>query len=133
MMNAKEYLIILLLLMVAHLSRGQTIEISSYTINEQGYATIDFEGTPPPKGYKCVFTIVNDGEETLRIQQYEGGCDCTKIKIQKKRIRPNHSTKAIIHWSPDGDTEFSSSVTIKSNAKNHPELWIQLLGNVQKG
>lgn len=111
---------------------AQQIQLEEHIFTkEQPYLEVEFEGTPPKKGYKKVLEVTNLGEPDLIVQQLEGGCDCIKARIKKKRIQQNQTTQLIIRWNPLVDTEFSGSITIKSNDPNYPEVWIQLLGHIE--
>ena len=127
----KSKLLLLFLMLSSFIAQAQTLHLEGLQINEQGYATLEFEGIPGKKGYQLSLQITNIGHKDLYIDKVEGGCHCTKAKIKKKRLRPNQSTKLLIKWKPDQDTEFSSSLTINSNDQQFPEIWLQLFGNVE--
>lgn len=124
------FFIICLLTLVANPSFSQTLEIEYFDLNEQGFATVLFEGMPGKKGFKKEITLINCGDKDLIISKVEGGCECVKTKVNKKKLKPQESTKLTIRWSPPQDTEFSSSISIFSNDTRFKEIWIQMLGNL---
>lgn len=118
--------------LIANSLFAQQIQLNQHTFTkEQPYLELEFEGKPPKKGYKKIVAVSNLGEPDLIIQQLEGGCDCIKVRLKKKRIRRNQTTSLVIKWNPPVDTEFSGSINIKSNDPNYPEVWIQLLGHIE--
>lgn len=110
---------------------AQTLTIQNIPWQGQDYVSIDFEGAVPKKGYKKVLHLQNTGKQTLIIESIEGGCDCTKVRLKKKQLLPQEKTTLIIRWNPSQDTEFSGSITIKSNDSSRPEAWLELLANVE--
>jgi hypothetical protein len=111
-------------------SIAQTIELAEMNINEEGYTLLDFGVIKAKKTTKRELVLINTGDENLVISKLEEGCHCTTIKIKKKVLKPNERTKIILKWRPISDSEFNSSVMIHSNAKDYPQLWIQIEGNV---
>lgn len=110
---------------------GQNLTLEYFDINEQGFATVFFEGLPGKKGFKKELILVNSSDKDLIISKVEGGCECVKTKVSKKKLKPNQSTKLLIRWSPPEDTEFSSSISIFSNDTRFREIWVQMLGNLR--
>lgn len=110
--------------------QAQTIEVSELSINEAHYSKLDFGQVTAKKRSKKVLILYNTGTAPLQINRLEPGCSCTKARLQKNTIPAGGQTKLTICWRPIDDSEFSSSLIIHSNAQNHPELWIQIEGNV---
>ncbi len=131
-MKGLNLLNIFLLFLLSGNLYGQIVVFPDYEINNQGYASVEFEGNPGSKGYKKTITILNNGDAPLLLKKVEGGCHCVKTKICKKTLRSQQKAKLTIIWKPDGDTEFSSSISIFSNDNRYPEIWIQLLGHVEE-
>lgn len=125
------FLIFCFFTIVANPSLGQTLEIEYFDINEQGFATVFFEGLPGKKGFKKEIVLINSSDKDLIISKVEGGCECVKTKVSKKKLKPNQSAKLRIRWSPPEDTEFSSSISIFSNDTRFREIWVQMLGNMR--
>lgn len=128
-----KLLLFLCLLSLSFNSTAQTIELAEMNINEEGYTLLDFGIIKAKKTAKRELILINTGEEDLIISKLEEGCHCTSIKIKKKVLKPNEQTKILLKWRPISDSEFNSSVMIYSNAKDYPQLWIQIEGNVEKG
>lgn len=128
-----KLLLFLCLLLLSFNSTAQTIELAEMNINEEGYTLLDFGIIKVKKTAKRELILINTGEDNLIISKLEEGCHCTSIKIKKKVLKPNEQTKILLKWRPISDSEFNSSVMIYSNAKDYPQLWIQIEGNVEKG
>lgn len=111
-------------------SLAQTIELAEMDINAEGYTLLDFGIIKAKKTSKRELVLINTGTKDLVISKLEEGCHCTTIKIKKKVLKPDERTKIILKWRPINDSEFNSSVMIHSNAKDYPQLWIQIEGNV---
>ncbi|WP_052592388.1 DUF1573 domain-containing protein [Aureispira sp. CCB-QB1] len=111
---------------------AQNIELAEMAINDEGYTLLDFGILKAKKITKRTLILINTGDQDLVISKLEEGCHCTTIKIKKKILKPNEQTKICLKWRPIDDSEFNSSVMIHSNAKNYPQLWIQMEGNVEQ-
>lgn len=109
---------------------AQMIEIREMEVNSDGYTLLDFGLIKAKKTAKKEIVIINTGDQPLLITKVEEGCDCTRVKIKKKVLAPEQATKLFLKWKPIDESEFHSSIMIHSNAKNHPNLWIQMEGNV---
>jgi hypothetical protein len=121
----------LLLIIWGQLVMAQNLEVEGHLITEeQPYVELDFEENRPQKGYKTTLILSNTAVEPLLIKAVEGGCDCIKTRIRKKKLKQHQKTKLLIKWNPDGDTEFSGAISIQSNDVQYPELWIHLLGHL---
>ena len=127
----KQFLFLCLLSLALN-STAQTIELAEMDINEEGYTLLDFGIIKAKKTTKRTLILINTGTEDLVISKLEEGCHCTTIKIKKKILKPNERTAIRLKWRPISDSEFHSSVMIYSNAKDYPQLWIQMEGNVEK-
>ena len=125
-----KLLFFLCLLSFSFNSIAQTIELAEMDINEEGYTLLDFGLIKAKKTAKRELILINTGDEDLVISKLEEGCHCTSIKIKKRVLKPNQRTKILLKWRPINDSEFNSSVMIYSNAKDYPQLWIQIEGNV---
>ncbi|BDS10020.1 DUF1573 domain-containing protein [Aureispira anguillae] len=123
--------LLLFFLLLSISSNAQDIELKELDINTDGYTLLDFGSIKTKKGAKKELTLTNTGSKKLMITKIEEGCHCTSVRIKKKTLAPNQSTKIRLKWKPIDDSEFHSSIMIHSNAQNYPELWIQIEGNVQ--
>lgn len=123
----------LCLLSLSFSSVAQTIELAEMSINDEGYTLFGFGIIKVKKTAKRELILINTGDQDLVISKLEEGCHCTTIKIRKKVLKPNERTKILLKWRPISDSEFNSSVMIHSNAKDYPQLWIQIEGNVEEG
>ena len=128
-----KLLFFLCLLSLSFNSAAQTIELTEMNINDEGYTLFDFGVIKVKKTAKRELILINTGDQNLVITKLEEGCHCTTIKIIKKVLKPNERTKILLKWRPLSDSEFNSSVMIHSNAKDYPQLWIQIEGNVEEG
>lgn len=123
---------LVLALLFPSLLSAQTIQIEEHTFSkETPYLELEFEGKPPKKGYQKILQLTNLDTPPLIIHQLEGGCDCIKVRVRKKKIKHQQVTQIILRWNPPLDTEFSGSVSIKSNDPNYPEVWLNLLGHIE--
>jgi len=124
-----ELLLFLPIFFFSFYSFGQTIELAEMTINEEGYTLLDFGKIKAKKITKRELVLINTGTLDLIISKLEEGCYCTSIKIKKRVLKPNQRTKICLNWRPINDGELNSSIMIHSNAKDYPQLWIQMKGN----
>ncbi|MDB5034706.1 MAG: hypothetical protein JWQ98_1947 [Chlorobi bacterium] len=90
-------------------------------------ATCNLGRLGPGEHYKSI-TIVNDGDDTLRILDSDDGCDCFFEEYDRSEIPPGEQAQvsfAIV--SPEFPTTFSQSLTIKSNDPVQPLLKLEIV------
>lgn len=126
----KTILTFFIICFLAVTSSAQMIEIREMDVNSEDYTLLDFGNIRAKKTTKKELILINTGDHPLIIDKVEEGCDCTKVKLKKKILVPNEKAKLYLKWKPIDNNEFHSSIMIHSNAKNHPNLWIQMEGNV---
>lgn len=114
-------------------SFAQTLEVEGYTVDEEGYLTHSFAKFKKRKKQKLTLAVKNTGDQPLQLEALELSCDCLKAKkLPKLPIPVGASTKIRIIHKAKAIGPFDVFAKLKSNAKNHRELWIKLEGEVVK-
>ncbi|MEO5930375.1 MAG: DUF1573 domain-containing protein [Candidatus Kapaibacterium sp.] len=81
----------------------------------------------PGEHYKSI-TIVNDGDDTLRILDSDDGCDCFFEEYDKSEIPPGEEARISFSLvAPEFPASFSQSLTIKSNDPVQPLLKLEIV------
>ena len=76
-----------------------------------------------------VFTIFNDGSETLKLKEKDKSCFCTDFSLASRSVLPGESTTCTVTW--DGHSsggEFKQSVLISTNDPQTPEFFFNVKG-----
>ena len=75
------------------------------------------------------FTIVNKGNETLKLKEKDKSCFCTDFSIANHSVPPGESTTCTVTW--DGHNsggEFKQTVVISTNDPQSPEFFFNVRG-----
>ncbi|MFM7662548.1 MAG: DUF1573 domain-containing protein [Bacteroidota bacterium] len=106
------------------LSKGAKIKFNK-NIHDYGQVKYDGDGT-------CTFEFTNEGNEDLVISNAKGSCGCTVPDYPKEPIAPGKSGIISVKYDTKRSGVISKSVTITSNAINHPSgtIVLQIKGEV---
>ncbi len=90
-------------------------------------------GTIPKGGDgTCTFTVTNNGDEPLVINNCRGSCGCTVPNCPKKPIAPGESATIKVKYNTNRVGQINKSVSVKSNASNKPNATLRIKGKVTK-
>lgn len=102
-------------------------------------AKIRFESTVHdygdiPKGVPavCSFTVYNDGNEPLILQNVKPSCGCTTPKYTQKPIMPGQNGTIEASYNANGLGGFDKKITVTSNAVNEPRVVLTIKGTVKQ-
>ncbi len=108
---------------------SQKKEILSVNETEHDFGTIKEKGGK----VSTVFTITNNGEETLILQSATASCGCTTPEWTKEPIAKGKQGHIKVTYDPDNRVApFSKTVTVKTNLSASP-LEFKIKGTVIKG
>lgn len=131
----KSSLICLIVLTCIFLCGGQTLHAQEEKTEVQGRSAIHFEqlirdvGTlSAGKGEKrsVTFHYENRGTAPLEITHYEAGCDCAKVKLPKKPLKPGKRGKLVVTVDATDIEDrgvYGNVITIYTNA---PKKYIRI-------
>ncbi len=118
-------------LLSLNLLYAQEIAFEMHQLDERGYITQHLAKFKKRKKQKITLVVKNTGDQPLKLEELELSCDCLKAKkLPKLAIPPGASTKIKIQHQAKQVGAFDVFAILKSNAKNHPEVWIKLEGEV---
>lgn len=76
------------------------------------------------------FTFTNTGNAPLVISNAKGSCGCTVPTWPKEPIAPGETGTIKVNYDTKRVGKFGKSVTLQSNAENHPTKTIRIKGEV---
>ncbi|MBP3762821.1 MAG: DUF1573 domain-containing protein [Bacteroidales bacterium] len=87
-----------------------------------------------PKGIPavCTFTVYNDGNEPLILQNVKPSCGCTTPKYTQKPIMPGQSGTIEASYNANAMGGFNKTITVTSNAVNDPRVVLRIRGTVKE-
>ncbi|TNE54772.1 MAG: DUF1573 domain-containing protein [Bacteroidetes bacterium] len=101
---------------------GPKIEFSK-EVHDYGEIKYGANGT-------CVFSFKNTGNAPLIISKAQGSCGCTVPSWPKEPIAPGATSEITVKYDTKRPGPIAKSVTITSNAVNHPTKVIRIKGKV---
>ena len=98
----------------------------------------DFGSIPQYGGVvDAVFTIKNNGTETLIIGDITTSCSCTSAKVDSKEVSPGGETTLTVYFDPNFHEEpvdvFKRTVFIPTNDKTNPEAEVSIQVDIKEG
>lgn len=95
-------------------------------------------GKIPQKKVEHEFRVMNEGQETLEIEQITTSCGCTTAEIDSGKIEPGKTARLIVRFDPNAMEETVQGsvqriVYIKSNDPERPEIEIEISAEVEGG
>jgi len=129
---ANTVLILLLTLFVQNLF-AQKIAINNQSIAPEGFIAYDLGQYKKGKKQTLWLEIKNDSKKSLQIKSLELSCDCLSASALPPMALPPGALYRlkIIHKAKDIGS-FQTFIIVRSDAQNHPELWLKLNGEVLK-
>lgn len=80
-----------------------------------------------------IFTLKNEGGETLIIERVQASCGCTATVLSDKKLSPGKTTKLEVSFNPKGyQGEVSHSVYIYSNDPKNPRMRVVIKATVEE-
>jgi len=100
----------------------------------EGSHTHEFGPMSTQKTGTHTWTLANKGEGDLQIWLAGSTCMCTIAKLkqgEKATLKPGESTPIVVEWkTKDAVGEFSKGVSIGTSDQNHPEIKLNVHGQV---
>jgi len=76
-------------------------------------------------------TVTNPGTEELVLGQIDASCGCTGTVVTSPRVAPGGSTTVLLHFnSRSFEGPIHKSITVNSNAADHPRFTIEFTADV---
>jgi len=79
----------------------------------------------------CTFEFTNKGNAPLIISNAKGSCGCTVPSWPKEPLAPGKTAKITVKYDTKRPGAINKSVTITSNAVDHPTKVVRIKGNVK--
>ncbi len=93
--------------------------------------TFDFGTIKQGQVVSHTFTIMNNGDDTLKIQSVITSCGCTAAELQKKEIFPNETINLKVDFNSKGKVgDQVKYISIASNDRENPTARLILKGKV---
>ena len=99
-------------------------------INEVITETIDLGEFDWNTAQSCTFTIQNNGEDLLVIQNISTSCGCTSVEYSKEPVQPGESLEMKVTYKADHAEHFNKTITVYCNAAVSP-LQFKIVGNAK--
>lgn len=78
----------------------------------------------------CVFEFTNNGNEPLILSNVRASCGCTTPSWTKEPIMPGKTGVIKVRYNTNNVGNFNKTVTVTSNAVDHPRVVLKIKGNV---
>ncbi len=93
----------------------------------------DFGEVPQGNKVSYTFRFRNDGDELLEILSVSSSCGCTAALLSSRRIAPGDmgEVKAVFDSSRFRG-RVTKTITLKTNAPDHPQVYFKLKGTVKE-
>jgi hypothetical protein len=92
-------------------------------------------GERPQQPIELTYTIRNEGNSPLRIQEVTTTCGCTKASVDQDMIPPGQSTALRVTMDPQQDNLYGNLlrvITIRSNAPATPQVQVDFRVQIRK-
>lgn len=89
-------------------------------------AEFDFGKIPQGKPVTHVFEVVNNGKDSLRIQNVQASCGCTTPEWDREKVQaPGEQTKITVGYNAASEGAFTKQITITYNGTQTRQLLIK--------
>ena len=126
------------LLLIAFLVANISVKSQEVVPVKVGGAEISFDKETHDYGVmqqhgngECVFVFTNNGTEDLVISNAKGSCGCTVPSWPREPIAPGKTGELKVKYDTKRIGLINKSVTIQSNATNHPVKIIRIKGEIK--
>ena len=126
------------LLLIAFLATNISVKSQEVVPVKVGGAEISFDKETHDYGVmqqhgngECVFVFTNNGTEDLVISNAKGSCGCTVPSWPREPIAPGKTGELKVKYDTKRIGLINKSVTIQSNATNHPVKIIRIKGEIK--
>ena len=107
-------LLLCIILLIAFVSHGQTMEFESKNID---YGIIEHNSDGQRE-----FKFTNSGDKTLIIKNAKGSCGCTIPTWPKEPIAPGVTAEIGVKYSTNRVGKFTKTITLTTNASKKPVI-----------
>lgn len=136
-MPRRNFAIIVVIILAAFL--GVSLFVKQMGNNYSGPARIsvseeigDLGEIGPEQPQSHIFTIKNEGGESLVIERVQAPCSCTATVLSEETLLPGKSTELEVTFNPSGyEGDISQSVYIYSNDPENPRQRLVIKANVK--
>jgi hypothetical protein len=124
-----QFFIIVSILAVT--AKAQTVDSLNRNLLTLQEKTFDFGKIPQGRPVKHIFTVTNNGTDSLRILNVQASCGCTTPEWEKdKVVAPGKTTIITVGYNAASAGLFSKTITITYN--NKATKFITISGEVWK-
>jgi hypothetical protein len=134
----KKSILSMSLLLIAFLAANISVKSQEVVPVKVGGAEISFDKETHDYGVmqqhgngECVFVFTNNGTEDLVISNAKGSCGCTVPSWPREPIAPGKTGELKVKYDTKRIGLINKSVTIQSNATNHPVKIIRIKGEIK--
>lgn len=121
-----SFLAVILILIVAGKASAQPKAVAERT-------SYDFGNVVQDSVVKKTFTIINEGSDTLTINNIKVSCGCTAAVAGKKELGPLESTEIKVSFDSKGKIGRQNKIiTVFTNDPNNGIIKISITGNILK-
>ncbi|MDO9373937.1 MAG: DUF1573 domain-containing protein [Ferruginibacter sp.] len=89
-------------------------------------AEFDFGKIPQGKPVTHIFEVVNNGKDSLHIQNVQASCGCTTPEWDREKVQaPGEQTKITVGYNAASEGAFTKQITITYNGTQTKQLLIK--------
>lgn len=93
--------------------------------------TFDFGDIKPGEIVKHNFTIANNGDDILRIENVITSCGCTAAELTKRELKPGESVPLGVEFNSTGRSgQQVKYISVMTNDKITPQVRLTIKGNI---
>jgi len=136
-MQKKGFISIVILIMVIFFAIGYLVKNMNSQFSGPPSLTVseeigDLGKIKPDEEQTHIFTLKNEGGETLIIERVQAPCGCTATMLSEERIPPGKTVQLEVTFNPRGyDGEVTQSVYIYSNDPENQRKRIAIKADVE--
>ena len=89
--------------------------------------TLDLGNHEPGVAFQHCITLINIGDEPLKLGSFETGCECLRAEVEKSTLAPMESTTLALTINPaDMSGEVRRVVLFTTNDPEHPQIRLRV-------
>ncbi len=108
----------------------QSTDAQRYALAKFDKVSHDFGDMQKGEEAVAVFSVINQGQAPLIIENITASCGCTVAKWNKDPILPQDTTQIRISYNSNIVGEIKRSVVVKTNDKHKTRTLLTITGNV---
>lgn len=94
--------------------------------------TIDYGKINKGENGIKIFEFQNNGTSPLKINQVYSSCGCTIPKKPQNPIMPGDFGEIVVKYDTNRLGLINKTITVKSNSKNNPVIFLKIKGEVKQ-